>query len=173
MRLHHFIWHSVRNRWHDFPADVQQELRDKGWEPPRPEFDVNGDLDLDNSSGEDFLFMHWEMIAHTNASLQAAGDLSCQQIVGWQDAPPPTDADFPVPPTYTMEHDGETVVDTSVIKSDAFFFQTPNPDGSGGSLRSRNVAETRTVGALPVGPSLSNERARSGLHLSHPSHGLP
>jgi hypothetical protein len=152
-RLHHFIWHSVRNSWHEFPADVQQELRDKGWEPPRPAFDINGELDLENFSGEDFLFMHREMIAHTNAALQSAGDPGYQHVAGWQNAPPPTDADFPVPPVYTIVQNGVTVVDTNVIKSDGFFFQTPGPDGTGGGMQhwDQLLSNPQVLESLPLG----------------------
>ncbi len=134
-RLHHFIWHSVRNSWHQFPAAVQHELRDLGWEPPRPAFDENGNLNLQNGSGEDFLFMHREMIAHTNSALQAAGDPSYQHVEGWSSVPLPTDPDFPVPPAYTILDGGEVIVDTTDIKSDEFYFRQPEPDGRGGGMQ--------------------------------------
>lgn len=43
-RLHHFIWHSVRDGWHRFPDDVRQDLTNLGWEPPRPAFLPEGNL---------------------------------------------------------------------------------------------------------------------------------
>ena len=134
-RLHHFIWNSIRNSWHQFPNSVQQELADLGWEPPRPTFDSSGNLDLDNDSGEDFLFMHREMIAHTNSALQTAGDLTYPQVVGWDQVPAPDDTDFPVPPTYQVVDDGTVLVDTADIKSDEFFFRAPNTNGTGGGMQ--------------------------------------
>jgi hypothetical protein len=134
-RLHHFIWHSVRNSWHQFPAVVQQQLSANGWAPPRPAFDAAGNLNLQNGSGEDFLFMHREMIAHTNSALQAAADPDYQQVEGWDTVPLPDDADFPVPPVYTIVDGGNVIVDTTDIKSDAFYFQPPEPDGSGGGMQ--------------------------------------
>jgi len=134
-RLHHFIWHSVRNSWHDFPASVQQALRDLDWEPPRPAFDANGNLNFANLSGEDFLLMHREMIAHTNAKLQEAADPSYTSVGGWSQVSTPTDPDFPVPAVYTITQNGQEVVNTTEIKSDEFFFLPANPDGSGGGIQ--------------------------------------
>ncbi len=135
-RLHHFIWHSVRNSWHQFPDSVRTELTAKGWEPPRPALDAVGNLNLENFSGEDFLFMHREMIAHVNGALQAAGDPSYSQVVGWPQVPQPGDVDFPVPPVYTLGEEGQPgFLDTTEIKSDEFYFRPPNPDGTGGGMQ--------------------------------------
>lgn len=138
-RLHHFIWHSVRDGWFRFPPSIRQEFRNLGWEPPRPSFLPNGDLNLTNNSGEDFLFMHREMIAHTNVALEAAADPNYQQVAGWTNVPAPGDLEFPVPPTYAISQDGQEILNTSDIKSDEFFFSAPGPDGSGGGMQHWDV----------------------------------
>lgn len=79
--------------------------------------------------------MHREMIAHTNAALQSAGDPTYQQVTGWQQVPLPTDPDFPVPPTYQVIEDGTIIVDTEEIKSDEFYFRPPNANGTGGGMQ--------------------------------------
>ena len=38
-RMHHWLWHEVRNNWHLYPRDVQSRLDDLGWRPPRPLMD--------------------------------------------------------------------------------------------------------------------------------------
>jgi hypothetical protein len=134
-RLHHFIWHSVRDSWHDFPPEVQQELTDLGWAPPRPSFLPDGNLNLTNNSGEDFLFMHREMIAHANAALASAGDPNYQQVVGWANVPQPNDAEFPVPPAYSISQGGQVIVDTNDVKSDDFYFRPPDAAGRGGGMQ--------------------------------------
>src|SRR5437868_1017127 len=55
-RLHHMLWHLVRNDWLSYPADVRQKLADMGWEPPRPARTAweDGYLPIPtNNSGED------------------------------------------------------------------------------------------------------------------------
>src|SRR5262245_54817502 len=99
-RLHHFLWHEVRNNWLSYPKDVQQAIRDLGWEPPRPARDENGAPLLTNNSGEDFLYMHRQMIKHVNAILGDIGDLGYPRVEGWVTLPPPGDPDFPVSPAW-------------------------------------------------------------------------
>ena len=118
-RLHHYIWHNVRNGWNRFPLETQTALRDRGWEPPRPAIGVTGAVERDNDSGEDFLYMHRQMIAHTNAALASAQDnFDYPEVTGWPTVPPPSDEEFPVPPPFG-EGDG--------LKSEEFFFQQPDP----------------------------------------------
>jgi hypothetical protein len=34
-RMHHWLWHEVRNNWHRYPRDIQQKIDELGWKPPR------------------------------------------------------------------------------------------------------------------------------------------
>jgi hypothetical protein len=57
-RMHHYVWHQVRNAWHLYIDEIKAEITRLGWHPPRPAFYEGNILALDNYSGEDFLYMH-------------------------------------------------------------------------------------------------------------------
>jgi hypothetical protein len=99
-RMHHWLWHEVRNNWHIYTSDVQTKLDDLGWRPPRPLMDEIGRPNLRSHAGEDFLYMHRQMIADVNAVLAGVGDPNYQRIEGWIVPPPPGDPDYPVPPAW-------------------------------------------------------------------------
>ena len=109
-RMHHYLFHEVRNNWLRYSDSERQQLSAISWAPPRPALDANGHALLTNNSGEDFLYMHRQMIARVNGLLAQAGFPS---IVGWTSVPAPGDADYPVPPAW----------DPSVqdVKSDDFY----------------------------------------------------
>jgi hypothetical protein len=100
-RIHHYLWHQVRNGWLFFDAPTQEAIRVLGWEPPRPARrpGANGQPEtaLDNDSGEDFLYMHRNMIEAVNAELARGGDPGYPAVNGWQQVPRPNDLDYPVP----------------------------------------------------------------------------
>jgi len=108
--MHHYLWHQVRNGFLFFDAATQQAIRDMGWEPPRPAqrpaADGSVETVLDNDSGEDFLYMHQQMIATVNATLATVNDPQYPKVQGWNPIPRPGDADYPVPPVYTSGDDG-------------------------------------------------------------------
>ncbi|GAC1431799.1 MAG: hypothetical protein PVS3B3_19820 [Ktedonobacteraceae bacterium] len=112
-RMHHFLWHEIRNNWLSYSPQVQQQLTAMGWAPPRPARDVDGNVILTNNSGEDFLYMHRQMIIFVNSILSQVNDPNYPQVVGWNPIPSPGDPDFPVPPAW----------DASVqrVKSDDFY----------------------------------------------------
>ena len=101
-RMHHYLWHEVRNGWLRYDPATQAKLRQIGWEPPRPARrarpDGSDETILDNNSGEDFLYMHREMIGTVNQILE--GDPTYPKVVGWTKLPQPGDADYPVPPSW-------------------------------------------------------------------------
>jgi hypothetical protein len=99
-RLHHWLWHEVRLNWRQYPRDVQLKLEELGWKPPRPVLDDRGLPDLTNDSGEDFLYMHRQMIGDVNAVLATAADPSYPRVQGWLMPPPPEHPDYPVPPPW-------------------------------------------------------------------------
>jgi len=99
-RMHYYLWHEVRDYWLTYPKDVQKQLRDTGWEPPRPAWDEKGEPILANDSGEDFLYMHRQTIKYANKILADVGDPNYPRVEGWADLPPPENPDFPVPPVW-------------------------------------------------------------------------
>jgi len=77
----------------------QQGVRDidPAWVPPRPSLAASRRPMRDNNSGEDFLYMHRQMIARVNAILAEVNDPGYQRVEGWKSVPPPGDADYPIP----------------------------------------------------------------------------
>ncbi|MCY9582571.1 Tat pathway signal protein [Paenibacillus alvei] len=113
MRMHHYIWHTVRNNWLRLSSSAQQSLRNLGWEPPRPALNQNRTPILNNASGEDFLFMHRQMIAFVNKELERIGQPDYLKIEGWTNVPAPGDQDYPVPPAWNS--------DLNQVKSDSYY----------------------------------------------------
>lgn len=121
-RMHHYIWHQVRSSWHYYPAEIKTEITRLGWNPPRPAFYEGDILALDNYSGEDFLYMHRQMIGQVNEMLARINDPNYPKIEPWQSLPVPTDSGFPVPPAWdTGKPDSN--LGLSRLKSNDYFFQ--------------------------------------------------
>ena len=101
-RLHHLLWHTLRNYWTNDDAITPQmkvEINKLGWEPPRPVLSLTGDPLVGNGSGEDFLFMHRQMVLEVNELLQKAGKPA---IEPWSTIPAP--GPVVVEPDYSSSH---------------------------------------------------------------------
>ena len=130
-RMHHFLWHEIRNGWLQFDEATQDTIRQLGWEPPRPAQtapDASGQSgpDLTNNSGEDFLYMHQQMIQTVNSELARVADPDYSRVQGWPSVPKPSDADYPVPPAWQS---GDPGLDGYLVnvKSDATFNSSFQP----------------------------------------------
>jgi hypothetical protein len=99
-RMHQLLWREIRRYWNQYPQDVQDRIRELGWEPPRPERDENDAPIFNNNAGEDFLYMHRQLIQRVNGILIQVGDPAYPQVEGWVRLPEPGDRDFPVPPAW-------------------------------------------------------------------------
>jgi hypothetical protein len=144
-RLHHYIWHQVRNLWFEFTDTERQEITSDGWAPPRPAVNQQGDVDLANKSGEDFLYMHRAMIANVNAKLAQIADPSYPKIAGWEDIPAPGDPDYPVPPPWDTGFPGlNQALDT--VKANDFFTQQMQPLNA--RFKDSEYLRTVTLGEL-------------------------
>lgn len=132
MRLQHELWHFVRAVWGNprFPEEGRQALRSLGWDLPgdRAPFSADGKLLLDNFSGEDFLFMHRQMISMTDQLLSSVGE---PPITRWAKVPPPDSREFPVPPAWNYNNPAQSNdfnAGTSQflveVKSDEYFERT-------------------------------------------------
>ena len=129
-RLRHFLWHSVRGAWNspELTEDVKQFIRGKGWAPPndRVPFDANGKLQLDNFAGEDFLYMHRQMIREVNDMLTQMGE---PKLAAWDHLPAPGEnAEFELPPAWTYSDPQASADDNEFmtnrlkqVKSDQYF----------------------------------------------------
>jgi hypothetical protein len=127
-RLHHFVWHQVRNNWYQYPDEIKEQISKLGWTPggdptnPRPAY-YKGDNSrgrypaLDNNSGEDFLYMHRWMIEQVNELLSKLNDPNYPKIEGWKELPDPSDKRYPVPPLWGDERYRQ-------VKSDDYFKNT-------------------------------------------------
>jgi hypothetical protein len=126
-RLHHWLWHEVRNSWLLYPEEVRAQVRELGWEPPRPAQDERRRPILDNDAGEDFLYMHRQMLIQVSRILSRVNDPNYPRVRVWTTVPCPGDADFPVPPAWfdpTLDEqiDRRTFFETlQRLKSDIFY----------------------------------------------------
>jgi len=102
VRLHHLLWHAIRNSWHEFTESERNKIRDNypSWEPKIPRFIAvpsppNGNgVEINWTAGESFLYMHRKMISLVNKQLSAIGE---PELVPWDDIPELDDPDYPVP----------------------------------------------------------------------------
>lgn len=81
-RVHHQLWHASRDEWLRLSDAQKEALRAMNWQPgPKgTERHAFGTGMFANGSGEDFFFMHRQMIAHVK---------SMQQIEPWGRVPTP------------------------------------------------------------------------------------
>ena len=77
MRLHHLVWHFTRNQWNTLSIEQQKAIEKLGWQPPRPlQLPIRGTVasrERDNGAGEDFLYMHRDMLLKMRKILVANG----------------------------------------------------------------------------------------------------
>jgi hypothetical protein len=99
-RMNHLLWREIRRFWHQYPRDVQEKIREMGWEPPRPARDENEAPILDNNSGEDFFYMQRQLIRRVNRILTEVDDPNYPEVEGWVRLPGPEDSEYPVPPPW-------------------------------------------------------------------------
>ena len=121
VRQHHYLWHLVRGQWLDptgFTPAQRERIKQMGWVPPRRAAGPDGVM-LQNNSGEDFLYMHRQMIADANKVLADAGYPDHPRIEGWHLIPRPDDADWPVPPQFDASLPFAAALNEA--KSDTFF----------------------------------------------------
>lgn len=168
MRLQHELWHYVRAVWSnpDFGEDGRSLLRTLKWDLPgdRSPRSADGHLLLDNFSGEDFLFMHRDMIAMTDHHLHLAGE---PPISRWSTIPLPGDSDFPVPPAWdyadpndSPQSNAATTRFLRFIKSDQYFETTM-------SLQEKFLTSPTTLRALSLGAigNLAEMTIHNAMHM--------
>lgn len=89
-RLHHAVWHAVRNMWPLISDRKKDAIRKLNWQPGDPSNERPAAVDrvpfTANGSGEDFLFMHRKMIAMVQNHLKSMGE---KPIKSWPMIPPP------------------------------------------------------------------------------------
>ena len=121
-RMHLFLFDEIRDYWPFYPQEVQDRIRELGWEPPRPATDENVVEIPDNGAGEDYLYLHCELLSFANYLLSQADDPTFPRIEGWVSLPRPDDPEYPVPPAWHLPQ-GLAVSNAFIsrAKSDEFF----------------------------------------------------
>ena len=76
-RLHHAVWHAVRNSWPSLSEAKKKAIRALGWQPGAPGNERPAEVFripfVNNGSGEDFFFMHRQMIEMVRDMYRSAG----------------------------------------------------------------------------------------------------
>lgn len=119
-RMQHYLWHQTRNSWNRYSEETKSALKSLGWEPPRPHQDKHGNIILDNNAGEDFLFMHRQMIKTVNTLLVKSTGDEFARVEGWSRLPRPGDESYPVPEPYAHPDPFLNSV-AALTKTDEFF----------------------------------------------------
>ncbi len=131
-RLHHAIWHGLRDNWvtpgdGDISENDKAEIRKLGWEPPHPnQRPTRGTVeqrDPDNGAGEDFLYMHRQMIQDVRELLGAHG---LPMIESWKSIPTPNRRSrnrdgFSVPQTWDQGKGEGSNKGLAMVKSDEYW----------------------------------------------------
>ena len=154
MRIHHYMWHQTRNQWNTLTEEQRTELTNRGWGVSRPSQDAQGTFITDNGAGEDFLYMHRQMIIDLNRILAAGNYTYGKQIVGWTEIPSQNDLNWPVPPVYGTD---QFVAQT---KTEEYLTNTIRPL----ETRFKDPAYLRTVSLGELGARLEYE-IHNALHV--------
>lgn len=125
-RYHHYLWHNIREGWNRFSNSSQNALRQLGWAPPRPgrSYDKDGVSSAipENGSGEDFLYMHRQMIIQAKEFLKKNNESF--QLTSWSSIPAPTNRNYPVPPVYNIPGNPSLTSYTNFRKTDTYYYDT-------------------------------------------------
>jgi hypothetical protein len=122
-RLLHAVWHGTRGLWFRLTESQRAGIKDLGWAPPRASAQASGPI-INNGAGEDFLFMHRQMIMMVNETARKAG---ADPIEGWLNIPPPAarvgnEDGFAIPPTWIDPADELSNRRIAALKTDEYFW---------------------------------------------------
>jgi hypothetical protein len=127
-RLHHAVWHLLRNSWSSFEPDTQRAIDELGWKPPRParrntrRGDLKGPI-VRNGSGEDFLFFHRQMMFLFRMLMEEAGE----DVVPWETVPAPGEEGDEVPPAWAIPANKVLERRIAALKTDAHYWSRMRP----------------------------------------------
>ena len=122
-RLHHAVWHALRNNWESLPPSIQQAIEALHWKPARPArtSTKRGDIKephVRNGSGEDFLFFHRQMVSMFRSLMQHANG----SIVTWETIPRPGEAGEEAPPVWSIPGSEALARRFAALKTDDFYW---------------------------------------------------
>jgi len=88
-RLHHAVWHGVREAWDDLSPEDQERLKELDWQIEGGRVALTSSQKtrpaLENGSGEDFLFFHRQMVVHYRMMMMDLG----APMLEWPEIPQP------------------------------------------------------------------------------------
>jgi hypothetical protein len=121
-RMHLYLFDEIRDHWPNYAEDAKDKIRELGWEPPHPAVDENAVEIPTNGAGEDYLYLHCELLSFINYLLAQNGDPAFPRVEGWVRLPRPDDPEYPVPPSFYLPQ-GLAVSNAFIprAKSDDFF----------------------------------------------------
>lgn len=125
-RLQHAVWHGVREIWDELSPDDQQKLKDLDWQVEGNRTALISDQktrpDLENGSGEDFLFFHRQMVDHYRMMMMDLG----VKTLEWPEVPQPgsggSASPDSVPDAWSIPEATNFERRVVVLKSDDFFW---------------------------------------------------
>lgn len=119
VRLHHMVWHLIRNHWHELNAKQTQHLTALDWHVWGDRASQSRDALL-NGSGEDFLFFHRQMIHQYLRLMKQAR----AKPIWWKELPQPGENQLgnAVPPSWPIPTDRKFERRIASVKSDQFYW---------------------------------------------------
>jgi hypothetical protein len=161
MRDYHSLFHNARQNFYGLGPKQKHAIRNYGWEAPRPMFAMKSDGNsmplYGNDMGEDFLYMHHQMIKQVNAITK---DTPYGKVVGWRTCPAPGDRDWPVPANYPIPGAEGMASFVNFMKTDDAYWTMIKPKED--SMFDDDYLRTLTLGQL--GGYLENE-VHTYMHL--------
>jgi hypothetical protein len=96
-RLHHAVWHGIREAWDDLKPEDQAKLKELDWQIEGGRVALISSQKtrpaLENGSGEDFLFFHRQMVVHYRMMMTNLG----VPMIEWPEIPQPGSGGFGSP----------------------------------------------------------------------------
>jgi hypothetical protein len=125
-RLHHAVWHGVREAWDDLTALDQAKLKELDWQIEGGRVAILSSQKtrpaLQNGSGEDFLFFHRQMVAHYRMMMTELG----AKILEWPELPQPGAGGLAspdaVPEPWSIPQAASFERRLAALKTDEFFW---------------------------------------------------
>lgn len=124
-RLHHVVWHGIRNNWNDLTAEQKDAITALDWQIEDNRFALFTAKEktrpcLTNGSGEDFLFFHRQMVVQYKKLMSDVGVTPIE----WKELPQPGSDDDPnkVPPSWNTPNAINFEKRLTILKSDDFFW---------------------------------------------------
>ncbi|QHT65337.1 hypothetical protein GXP67_00935 [Rhodocytophaga rosea] len=123
-RLHHALWHGLRDEWDKLSESKKKEIENLNWVPPRPALKhLRGGWMpyTKNGSGIDFLYMHREMILEFDNAMIASNN---DPNIGWDVIPEPGRyKEFAIPNEWELPENLKWLERRfKIVKSDDFYW---------------------------------------------------